>query len=159
MNAIVCVDKNYGIGKDNNLLVHIPEDMKFFRNTTIKNTIVMGRKTYESIGKALPNRRNIVISRNEDLNYAGTEVYNLEEFEEAIKNTKDTSSIFVIGGESIYNQLKNLIDTIYITRYNAEFSADKHFFIPEQNGFKQDSIIASGEYEGIEYSIEIWKRV
>ena len=129
MNLIAAVDANWAIGKDNSLLVSIPEDMKFFRNTTSGHVVVMGRKTLESFpnGAPLKNRVNIVLTHNKDYSKDGAVIVrDTAELMEELKKY-DTSEIFVIGGGSIYSLLLPVCDTAYITRIDAAFEADTYF--------------------------------
>ena len=96
--SIVATDFNNAIGKGNQLLCHLPADLKFFKTTTMGCPIIMGRKTFESIGRILPGRKNIIISRNKDLKIEGAEVYS--SFEEVLKNVKEEKA-FIIGGAEI----------------------------------------------------------
>ena len=121
---IVASDQNNAIGKDNQLLWHLPKDLSFFKNVTSGNAIIMGRKTFESIGKALPNRRNIVISTQKDLQYAGAEISSsLNAAIELVGNADG----YIIGGGSIYQQSLTLVDRLYITKVAANFEADTFF--------------------------------
>ena len=121
---IVAIDQNNAIGKDNQLLWHLPKDLSFFKNVTSGNAIIMGRKTFESIGKALPNRRNIVISSQKDLQYAGAEI--TSSLNAAIELVGNADS-YIIGGGSIYDQYLTLVDRLYITKVAASFNADTFF--------------------------------
>ena len=100
LSLIAAVDKNLGIGKDNQLLWHLPADLKYFKKITSGNTVIMGRLTYESIGKALPNRRNIVLSRNKDFVAEGCEV--MEDLFSAIKSCKKNEEVFILGGADAF---------------------------------------------------------
>lgn len=112
INLIACIDKNGGIGYQNRLLFHIKKDMERFRLITTGHTIVMGRKTYDSLPNgALPNRRNIVISK-QDIHLAGCEVYH--SVEEALQVCQE-EEVFVIGGASIYEQTIKLAHRLYLT--------------------------------------------
>lgn len=114
MNFIVAVDKNWGIGKDNKLLVSIPADMKFFRQTTTGKVVVMGRKTLESFPNGLPlkNRTNIVLTGNQDYKVKDAViVHSMDELLEEL-NKYDSDDIYVIGGDSIYHQM--LLSLIHI---------------------------------------------
>lgn len=122
---VVAVSANNAIGKDNQLLWHLPADLKHFKNITSGHTIVMGRKTYDSIGKPLPNRRNIVITRQTGLQLAGIEVVN--SLEEAMNLCKDKEQVFIIGGAEIYRQALSICDKIELTRVHQEFEADAFF--------------------------------
>ncbi|MEG1504849.1 MAG: dihydrofolate reductase [Lachnospiraceae bacterium] len=129
MNIIVAADKNWGIGYRNQLLVSIPSDMKFFRQTTTGKIVVMGRKTLESFpnGQPLRDRVNIVLTR--DTNYDGKGAVVVHTMEELLKETKKypTEDIYVIGGESIYRELLPYCDCAYITKIDHEYQADTHF--------------------------------
>lgn len=123
INIIVATSKNRVIGKSNDLIWHLPADLKRFKEMTTHNTIIMGRKTYESIGKPLPNRRSIVITR--DINYKlyGCDVVN--SLEEALELCDD--NCFVIGGGEIYKQSLIYADKIYLTEIDEDFDGDTYF--------------------------------
>jgi len=129
LSLIAAVDKNLGIGIKNRLLWHLPADLKYFKKTTSGHTVIMGRKTYESIGKALPNRRNIVLSKNKDFVAEGCEV--MEDLFTALKTCKKNEEVFVIGGAMIYRQAIQAADKLYITRVESSSEADS--FFPEFN--------------------------
>lgn len=116
MNLIVNVSENWAIGKDNSLLFHLSQDMKFFKAHTTGKTIVMGRKTLESLpgSKPLPNRKNIVLTRNMDYQPDGVTVYN--SIEDFINDNPDTDDIYVIGGESLYRDLLPYCKKAYVTK-------------------------------------------
>ena len=128
MNVIVAVDKNWAIGKDNKLLVSIPADMKFFRETTKGNVVVMGRKTLESFpqGQPLQKRVNIVISQNENYQVKGAVV--VHSIEEAVEEAKKyEGEVFVIGGESIYRAMLPYCQTALVTKIDHAYEADTYF--------------------------------
>jgi dihydrofolate reductase len=127
INIIVAYDKNLAIGKDNTLVWRQSADLKRFKELTTGNTVVMGRKTFESIGKPLPNRRNIVLTR-QDIQIEGVEIINsIEE----IKNIKE--DIFIIGGGEIYKSCLIFTDRIYATLLDAEIEADTWFVDIDMN--------------------------
>jgi dihydrofolate reductase len=128
MNIIVAVDKNWAIGKGNNLLVRIPADQKYFRETTTGKVVVMGRKTLESFpnGQPLKNRTNIVLTRDKNYRTDAIVVHTIEELHEKLKDY-DTNDVYVIGGETIYRQLLPECDTAYITKVDFAFDADTYF--------------------------------
>jgi dihydrofolate reductase len=134
--SIICaMSENRAIGKDNKLLWDIPEDLKFFRETTLNHPIIMGRKTFESIGRALPKRTNIVITRNPAYQADGiTTVKNLEEAISFAKKEEE-EEIFIIGGGQIYKEALNYADTLYLTIVKGSFEADT--FFPEYSSFKE----------------------
>ena len=133
VKIIVAMSKNRVIGDSNALIWHLPEDLKRFRQLTTGNTIVMGRKTYESIGKPLPNRRSIIITRDPDYSVEGCEVVN--SLEEAL--LLSNSDCFIIGGGEIYRQAIDLADRIYLTLIDKEFEGDTSF--PEIEGWVEVS--------------------
>lgn len=126
MELIVAVDKNWAIGKNNELLVRISNDMKHFRRLTEGNVIVMGRKTLESFpgGRPLPNRANIVLSRQKMLDAKGaTVVSSLDELREEIRKY-EREKIYVVGGESIYRLLLPYCEKAWVTRLDYAYEAD-----------------------------------
>ena len=129
MKAILSADTNWGIGNKNKLLVSIPSDMKFFRETTTGNVVVMGRKTLESFPGGLPlkNRINIVLTGNKDYKVKDAViVHSEEELMEELKKY-NTDDIYVIGGESIYRMMLPHCDTVYVTKIDRAFEADTFF--------------------------------
>ena len=129
MKAILSADRNWGIGYQNRLLVSIPSDMKFFRQTTTGKVVVMGRKTLESFPNGMPlkNRTNIVLTGNKDYHVKDAViVHSKEELLEELKKY-DTDEIYVIGGESIYRMLLPYCDTVYVTKIDRAFQADTFF--------------------------------
>ena len=129
MNLIVAVDKNWAIGKDNKLLVSMPQDMKFFRETTIGKVVVMGRKTLESFpgGQPLKQRTNIVLTR--DKKFTAKDAIIVHDVDELLEELKKYNSehIYVIGGESIYRQLLPYCDLAHVTKINHAYEADTYF--------------------------------
>lgn len=129
MNLIANVDNCWAIGKDNRLLVRIPADMKFFRETTAGKVVVMGRKTLESLpnGQPLKNRTNIVLTRDRGYRVRDARtVFSMEELKEEL-NKYPSEDVYVIGGESVYRQLIDDCDTAYITKDDYTYSADSYF--------------------------------
>ena len=129
MNLIAAVDKNWAIGKDNGLLVSIPADMKFFRETTTGKVVVMGRKTLESFPNGLPlkNRINIVLTTDHSYQVKDAViVHSKEELEEELKKY-NSEDIYVIGGESVYRLLLDACDTAHITKIDYAYEADAFF--------------------------------
>lgn len=131
ISIIVAADENNAIGINGNLLVHLPNDLKYFKSVTQGHPVIMGRKTFESLPKgALPNRRNIVITRNKELHFENCEM--VSSIEEAIELCKHESEIFIIGGGTIYKEAINFADKIYLTRICNKFEEADTFF-PEIN--------------------------
>ena len=129
MKAILAADKNWGIGYNNHLLVSIPSDMKFFRQTTTGKVVVMGRKTLESFPNGMPlkNRTNIVLTANQDYQVKDAVIVHSEdELMEELKKY-DADDIYVIGGESVYRMMLPYCDTVYVTKIDRAFQADTFF--------------------------------
>lgn len=128
VTAVVAISENHVIGKDNKLLWYLPNDLKHFKNITSGHTIIMGRKTYDSVGKPLPRRRNIIITR-QAITIEGCEVVN--SIEAALALCADEDEVFIVGGAEIYRQAMNLTDRIYLTIVHQQFEGDS--FFPEIN--------------------------
>lgn len=123
--VVVAIAENNAIGKDNQLLWHLPADLKHFKQITSGHTIIMGRKTYDSIGKPLPNRRNIVMTRKVGLEIPGVEV--TSNIEEALALCKTEEEVYIIGGAEIYKSTMHLVDKIYLTKVHQSYEADAFF--------------------------------
>ncbi len=156
ISIIVAVSENGAIGKNNELLWRLSEDLKFFKRRTSGHAIIMGRKTFDSIGKPLPNRLNIVISRSTDLKIDGCEIANsLEKAIEIAKNKSEKDEIFIIGGEKIYNLSVNLVNKIYLTKVKIKIDGDAFFDISLFEKWKIVSKIDFKNDEKNEYDFEI----
>ncbi|MDR1881868.1 MAG: dihydrofolate reductase [Prevotella sp.] len=128
-SIIAAVDEKNAIGKDNSLLCHLPNDLKYFKRITEGRPVIMGRKTFESLPKgALPNRRNIVVTRNKELRFDKCEM--CSSIDEAIKLCNNEPEIFFIGGGSVYKEAVNMADRLYLTRIYHKFE-DANIFFPE----------------------------
>ena len=158
VGLVVASAENNAIGKNNQLLWHLPNDMKFFKNITWGMAVVMGRKTYESVDKPLPGRFNIVITRQADWKADGVII--ATDLNDALKKAAATNcnEVFVIGGGEIYKQAMEIADKIYITRVHASFEADT--FFPEIEESKWQ-LITNQDFEVDEkhkyaYSFQTW---
>lgn len=161
MKLIAAVDKNWAIGNKNQLLVSIPEDMKFFRQQTTGNVIVMGRKTLESFpaGRPLPNRTNIVLTTNPDYQVRGAIVVHNQEELEAELAKYNSDDIYIIGGESIYNQFVDLCDIAYITKIDYAYEADAYFpNLDEREGWKLVKMAEEETYFDVIYHFSIYQK-
>jgi dihydrofolate reductase len=127
ISLIVAASENNVIGRDGGLPWNLPDDLQYFKDTTKGHPILMGRKNFESIGRPLPHRRNIIITRQADYKAEGCDV--VGSLEEAITLAGDDPEIFVIGGGEIYKQVMDIADRIYLTRVHAEIDGD--VFFPE----------------------------
>jgi dihydrofolate reductase len=150
ISIIVAHDDKRGIGKNNQLLFRISEDLKRFKKITLGHPIIMGRKTHQSIGRPLPARTNIIITRNQDFQSPGCLV--THSLAEAIKlaKQKDNQEIFIIGGGQIYQQAldQDLVDKLYITQVKGDYQAE--IFFPDYSKFKK--IISKKDSQEDKYS-------
>lgn len=162
MNLIVNVDKNWAIGKGNKLLVSIPQDMKFFRETTTGKVVVMGRKTLESFpgGQPLKNRTNIVLTSDKNYKASGAVlVHNMEELMEELKKYNQ-EDIYVIGGESIYRSLLPYCSRAYVTKTEHVYDADTWFpNLDEAPDWKMTKISDEQTYFDLEYYFTVYERI
>lgn len=159
LSIIVAVGKNLEIGKDNQLLWHISEDLKYFKKNTSEKTIVMGHNTWKSLPfKPLPNRKNIVLSRQKDLQIDGvTIVHSMEDLNKVLKTDED---VFIMGGATIYRHFINMANKMYITRINKNFDADTFFPEIDTKTWKKNSQSEwfTDEKTNLEYCFEIYIR-
>jgi dihydrofolate reductase len=127
ISLIVAADENNAIGKSGGMLCHLPNDLKYFKRTTEGHSVIMGRKTFESLPKgALPNRRNIVITSNKSLQYDNCEM--VSSLDEAIQLCKNEAEVFIIGGGVVYRESLPLAGKLYVTRIHHEFDEADTFF-------------------------------
>ena len=160
ISFVVAASENNVIGKDNQLLWTLPNDMKFFKNTTWGMPVIMGRKTYESLGKALAGRTNIVITRQTDWHPEDvTVVHNLDESLKAAAET-DAKESFIIGGGEIFKQALPITHRIYITRVHASFEGDAFFpeFSEKEWELVSDLDFQADDKHAYAYSFQVWQR-
>ena len=129
LSLIAAVSKNNVIGNNNKLIWHLPADLKYFKTMTTGHTVIMGRKTFDSIGKPLPNRRNLIVTRQENFIAEGCEIFN--DLQQAIDACTGEEEVFIVGGAEIYKQSIEVADKIYLTRIDKVFEGDAYF--PEFN--------------------------
>jgi len=150
MISIICaVTKNRAIGKNKDLLFKIKNDLARFKSITSGHPIIMGRKTYESIGKPLPNRTNVVISRDPNLKIENVDV--LPSLEKALEKYKNEKEIFIIGGGQIYTQAIDLADKLYLTIID-KIVEDADTYFPDYSKFSKCIFKEEGEENGVKYS-------
>ncbi|MBD8068077.1 dihydrofolate reductase [Bacillus sp. PS06] len=125
ISLLVAIDKNRLIGKDNDLPWHLPADLAYFKQVTMGHSIVMGRKTYESIGRPLPGRENIVITRDESYSIEGCKV--IHSIDEILQLNSADQELFVIGGSEIFKGILPFADKLYLTEIDEEFEGDTYF--------------------------------
>lgn len=160
MNLILAADENWAIGNKGDLLCHLSGDLKYFKTTTTGNTVIMGRKTLESLPgkKGLPGRKNVVLTTDENFSAEGVDTV-CHSIEELMQVLNGEDNAFVIGGAKVYEQLLPLCDTCYITKIYGKFPADAYFVnMDEMKEFKvtwQDELM---EDNGITYRFMKYER-
>jgi dihydrofolate reductase len=162
MKTIVSVDQNWGIGFKGQLLKRVPEDMKQFRDSTMGKTIIMGRNTLESFpnGEPLKNRRNILISTQEDYMVEGVEVVNSPA--QAVELTAELplDEVFVVGGSEVYRAMLPFCDKAFVTKVLKSAEADR--FFPDLDSLSDWKLVSEGEmkeHEGIRYRFCVYERI
>ena len=160
LNMVVAAGENNVIGKDNQLLWNLPNDMKFFKNVTWGLPCIMGRKTYESLGKALKGRTNIVITRKTGFKADDATVVSTIDAAVAEAEKAFAKEVFIIGGAEIYKQTMGITDRIYITRVHASFEGDSYFPEIDPAAWTLHSRLdfPADEKHAFAYSFEVWDR-
>ncbi len=154
ISLIAAIGQNRELGKDNKLLWHIPADLGRFKKITLGHPVIMGRKTFESIGSPLPNRLNIVVTRNPNFSAPNQVVvcYSLKQALQKAAETK-TDEVFIIGGASIYQQAIKKADKLYLTVVEGNFTADT--FFPDYSDFKK--VIFRQKHRQKNYTFTFWE--
>jgi dihydrofolate reductase len=160
LSIIVAVSENHVIGVDNQLPWHLPADLKYFKSLTTGHPIIMGRKTFESIGRPLPNRENIVITRDLNFKHEGLVIKNT--IEEAVNYCRHKDEeIFIIGGDTIYKQMLPWVNTIYYTKVHTIIENGTAFFpvlnFEEWRMVKSDYFVKDEKNE-FDYTFEVYER-
>lgn len=157
LSIVACVGENLELGINNDLVFHIKEDMKYFKELTLNHIVVMGRRTFESLPGILKDRKNVVITRSNNINFPSeVEVFkSIEEFMEHYKNYKD--EIFIIGGASIYRQFLEYCDKIYLTEVHEARNADVYFPEFDKNLYEKE-VVKSGESKTLKYDFTVYRR-
>ncbi len=159
-SIIAAIGLNREIGYKNDLLWHIPADLKRFKTITKGHTVIMGRKTFESIDcKPLHHRRNIIITSKPDYSAEGSEI--VHSIKEAIELVRNNGEVFILGGAEIYKQFLPLTDTMYLTLIKKEYKADTYFpeYNPKQWKVIEQNEITHDEGAGVGYSFLTLKRI
>ncbi|HOC35935.1 MAG TPA: dihydrofolate reductase [Tenuifilaceae bacterium] len=151
ISIVVATSENRVIGKNNQLLWHISEDLKRFKKLTTGHTVIMGRKTFESIGQPLPNRHNIVISRSEGLKFEGCTA--AKSLADALEIASTDEEVFIIGGGEVYRQALPLAERIYLTLVHANYEGDTFFPALNPNEWKvvREEKVSPTEGPGISF--------
>jgi dihydrofolate reductase len=161
VSLVVAASENNAIGKNSQLLWHLPNDLKFFKNITWGFPVIMGRKTFEAVNKPLPGRTNIVITTKKD--WQAESVIAVGTIKEAIAKAAETNSkqAFIIGGGEIYKQSMDISDIIYITKVHAQLAGDTFFPVIDESIWQLTSNqdFVADEKHAYNYSFQIWKKI
>jgi dihydrofolate reductase len=162
ISIIVAVASNGAIGKNGDLLWHIKDDLKYFKEITLGHTVLMGRKTWESLPKKpLPNRRNIVITKNKNYSANGAELF--LSLEAALNSCGTAEEVFCIGGGTIYEQILPFCNKLYVTKVEKDFDADTFFPKIDPNLWKIEKTAQKNsqkdEASGLTYKFEVYSRL
>jgi len=156
ISIIACVGKNLELGKNNDLIWHLPNDLKYFKNITSGKTVVMGRRTFDSLPGILPKRRNIVLQLPNESNINGVEIFNT--IPNILEAVKDEDEVFIIGGASIYKQFLSYANKLYLTEVKKSCK-DAEVYFPKFDKRKyRKNIMGSGSDNGIEYEFVVYER-
>ena len=156
VSLIAIVARNGGIGRGNALLIHLPDDLAHFKKTTLGAPILMGRKTWQSIGRPLPGRRNIVVTRNPRFEAAGAET--APDLASALARVADAPKVYVVGGASLYAAALPLADELVLTEIDADFEADTYFPPWDRRQFRQTARADHHSPDGLAYSFVTYTR-
>lgn len=158
ISLIVAAANNNVIGVNNQMPWHLPNDFKYFKENTLNHSIIMGRKTYDSIGKPLPGRRNIILTRDQE--YQNPEVDIANSIQEVLNYCRDEREIFIIGGAEIFKQALALANRVLLTRVHAEIEGDTYF--PELNpadwNLVSQDMHFKDEKHAYDYTSEVWEK-
>ena len=156
ISIIACVGKNLELGKNNDLIWHLPNDLKYFKKVTSGKTVIMGRRTFDSLPGILPKRRNIVLQLPDERKIDGVEIFN--SIPDILDNIKDENEVFIIGGASIYKQFLPYAKKLYLTEVEKGCK-DPDVYFPKFDKRKYNkTIVGNGEDNSIKYNFVIYER-
>ncbi len=159
LSIIVAMGNNNVIGIDNKLPWHIPDDLKYFKEKTLNKSVIMGRKTLESLGKPLKERKNVVLTRDKSYAFKNSDVEIVHDISEINKYIFDDKENFVIGGAEIYKMLMPYCECLYITKIYKDFAGDKYFEKIDEGKWKLIESQGVREYLDIKYEFLVYKKI
>ncbi len=159
LSIIAAIGKNRELGKDKKMLWHIPEDFKYFKEKTLGHPVIMGQTTHNSIGFILPDRLNIVLTKDKNKKNTTNLVF-VDSIKKAIEEArkKEKEEIFIIGGASVYKQFLDRIDKLYLTLINAKFPEANVFFPEYENIFTKEQVVKNGQDKNFNYEFIVLKK-
>jgi len=160
ISAIVAMSQNHVIGKDNKIPWHLPADLKYFKKTTLNHHIILGRKCYESIGRPLPKRTNIIVTRNKEYEAEGCIIVGSVQEALEYSRSRKQSEVFIAGGGQIYEQSAELWDKLYLTEVETEVEGDIHFpkLLDEQWIMISEKSYVADETNPYNYTFKVYER-
>ncbi len=156
ISIIACVGEKLELGKNNDLIWHLPNDLKYFRKVTNGKTVIMGRRTFDSLPGVLPNRRNIVLQMSNENYIDGVEIFN--DIDSIINAVKNEDEVFIIGGASIYRQFLDYANKLYLTEVKATCPTAEVFFPKFDKRKYKKKTIAKNSDNGVEYNFVVYER-
>nr|WP_157360141.1 dihydrofolate reductase [Caldimonas brevitalea] len=156
LSIIAAVARNGVIGRDNTLIWHLPEDLQHFKRVTLGCPVLMGRKTFESIGRPLPGRRNVVLTR--DIHWTAPGIEEAPSLQAALELLKHATKVFVIGGAHVYAEALPLVDELILTEIDADFEGDTYFPAWDRHAFDEVSRESHRSSEGWKYDFVTYRR-
>lgn len=156
ISMIACVGKNLELGKNNDLIWHLPNDLKYFRKVTSGKTVIMGRRTFDSLPGILPKRRNIVLQMPSETNIEGVEIFN--NIESILKAVQNEDEAFIIGGASIYRQFLEYASKLYLTEVNQDCPSAEVYFPAFNKELYNRKVVGNNEDNGIKYDFVVYEK-
>ena len=156
ISIIACVGKNLELGKNNDLIWHLPNDLKYFKKVTSGKTVIMGRRTFDSLPGILPKRRNIVLQLPNETSIPGVEIFN--DIPSILKAVKDENEAFIIGGASIYRQFLEYAQKLYLTEVEMSCKNPDVYFPKFDKRKYKKNIVGSDSDNGIKYNFVVYER-
>ncbi len=156
ISMIACVGKNLELGKNNDLIWHLPNDLKYFKKVTSGKTVIMGRRTFDSLPGVLPKRRNIVLQLPEESNIPGVEIYN--DIPSILETVKNEDEVFIIGGASIYRQFLEYANKLYLTEVHKSCKDAEVYFPKFNKRLYNKNVVGQGEDDDIQYDFVIYEK-
>ena len=156
ISIIACVGRNLELGKNNDLLWHLPNDLKYFKEVTKGKTVIMGRRTFESLPGILPNRRNIVLQLADESNIDGVEIFN--DIPSILETVKNEDEAFIIGGASIYRQFLEYANKLYLTEVHKSCKDAEVYFPKFNKRLYRKTIVGNNVDNNIKYDFVIYEK-
>ena len=156
ISMIACVGRNLELGKNNDLIWHLPNDLKYFKKVTLGKTVIMGRRTFDSLPSVLPKRRNIVLQMPDESMIDNVEVFN--DIPSILESVKNEDEAFIIGGASIYRQFLEYASKLYLTEVDKDCSDADVYFPNFNKDLYNKKIVGNNEDNGVKYNFAVYEK-